>query len=359
MTKNRLHGIDVVRTTAILFVVILHAVSLSGFIDDTASPMWALALYLRHLSFSCVPLFLMLSGYLQNRKKFCAAYYRGIIPLYLSYIVISVLCAAVHAINEYKNGAAVSFGSAVYSILNFSANPYAWYFEMYIGLFLLIPFLNMIYHGIHTRKGKHILLLSLILLTILPDTVAGFSPYYGVGSGVALDIFPDFFKSLYPVTYYFVGCYIAEFQPKLRGIQKLLALCAPMLPCGLVFLYTNLRGEYAWYMCNGFQTLTAFLTALTVFLALYDLNIKGDFWQKAFEQIALCTFETYLLSYLWDSLVYNVLGLQLQLPLFVTVILVFVCSFGSAVVLRLCLKPIANVLVKGYDKLTCGKVENL
>lgn len=359
MTKNRLHGIDAVRTAAITFVVMLHAVSLFGFIEDTTSPMWVLALYLRQLSFACVPLFLMLSGYLQNRKEFCAAYYRGILPLYLSYFVIGVLCTAAHAIYGYKSGTAVSFGSAVYSILNFSANQYAWYFEMYIGLFLLIPFLNMIYHGIHTRKGKNILLLSLILLTILPDTVAGFSPYYGGGSDVTWNIFPDFFKSLYPVTYYFIGCYIAEFQPKLHGCKKLLALCAPLLPCGLVLLYTHLRGQYAWYVCNGFQTLTACLTALAVFLALYDLNIKGGFLQKALEQIALCTFEMYLLSYLWDNLVYNVLGARLQLPLFAAAAVVFICSFGSAFVLRFCLKPISNELVKGYDKLTCGKVEKL
>ena len=357
--KNRLHGIDAVRTAAILFVVILHSISLSECIENAASPMWVLALYLRQLSFACVPLFLMLSGYLQNRKKFCAAYYRGIIPLYLSYIVISILCVAAYAIYGYKTDAVSGFGGAVYSLLNFSANPYAWYFEMYIGLFLLIPFLNMIYHGIHTRRGKHILLLSLILLTVLPDTAAGLSPYYSGASDVTWDIFPDFFKSLYPVTYYFMGCYIAEFQPKLRGGKKLLALCAPLLPCGMVLLYTHLRGQYAWYVCNGFQTLTSCITALAVFLALYDVDIKGRFLQKLLEQIALCSFEMYLLSYLWDNLIYNVIELHLRLPLAFTVILVFLCSFGSAIVLRLCLQPIAKVLMKGYNRLTCGKVEDL
>ena len=361
MAKTRLRGIDAVRTAAIAFVVVLHAISISGILDYREAPLWSAFLYLRHLSLSCVPLFLMLTGYLQNRKVFCVAYYRGMIPLYLSYLLISALGIAATVWSGYGSGnSEVDLGGAVYSILNFSANGYAWYFEMYIGLFLLIPFLNMIYHGIHTRTGKHLLLLSLVFLTLMPDTIAGFSPYYdGSGSTVALNIFPDFFKSLYPVTFYFLGCYIAEYKPRLSGAKKLLALCAPLLPSILVALYTHLRDWYAWYLCNGFQTLTVGFTALLVFLALYDLDIKAKLIQKSLEQIALCTFEMYLFSYLWDNLLYHVLDLDRQLPFFAVAVLVFAGSFASAFVLRICIKPIGGMAVRGYDKLFGGKVENL
>ena len=360
MEKTRLHGIDAVRTTAVVFVAILHAISLSRVLDQPVSWTWVLSLYLRQLSLACVPLFLMISGYLQNRKSFSVAYYRGIIPLGLSYFVISVFCVAARACIAYIGGTEFDFAVAVYSIFNFTANEYAWYFEMYIGLFLLIPFLNMIYHGIYTRTGKHILLLSLVLLTLLPDTIAGFAPYYDAGtSTIAWNVFPDFFKSLYPMTFYFMGCYIAEFKPRLSGIKKLFALCAPLLPSALVALYTHLRGSYAWYLCNGFQTLTVGVTALFVFLALYDWDVKGNALQKVFAQIAVCSFEMYLLSFLWDSLFFNVFGEYNPLPYFMTALLVLLCSFISARVLRFCLQPIGNMLVKGYDRLTNHKVENL
>ena len=357
MLKKRAAGIDAVRTTAIVFVVTLHAISTSGILDQPGASGWGLALYLRHLTLACVPLFLMLTGYLQNRKTFCAGYYRGIIPLGLSYLVTSVLCVIAHNVQA---GGGNGILGAVYSILNFSANAYAWYFEMYIALFLLIPFLNMIYWGIRTRLGKRALLITLVLLTLLPDTLAGFSPYYdGSGSTVALDIFPDFFKSMYPILFYFFGCYIAEFKPKLRGAKKLLALCAPLLPAALVALYTHFRSWYAWYLCNGYQTVTVAITAIAVFLALYDMEPKSIVLRKATESVAVCTFEMYLLSYLWDSVVYHVWDVHTRLSLLIAALLVLVGSFVSAVLLRICLRPIGNVLLQEYDKRIGAKVEKL
>lgn len=349
MEKKRLGGIDAVRTAAILFVIVLHAISLSGILDGERTWQWTVALYVRQFTVSSVPLFLMLSGFLQRKKTFTLAYYKGIIPLYLSYFVISVLCMAAYAVSgAIRGNMDLTFVTAVYKILNFSANGYAWYFEMFLGLFLLIPFLNMVYNAIATKRGKLILVGSLVFLTLLPDTIAGFSPYYdGSGSTVALNIFPDFFKSMYPLTFYYVGCLIAEYKPHLATWKKWVAfLLAPALPTVLIALYTQMRGGYAWYLFNGFQTLAVLLTALAVFLALYDLEIKSVLARKTLAQIALCTFEMYLLSYLWDNLTYTVLNLDARFPLLLLIALVFFAAFLSAFVLRLVLQPIGKGIAK-------------
>lgn len=353
MNNKRLNGIDAVRTAAILFVIVLHAISLSGILDGARTWQWSLALYIRQLTVSCVPLFLMLSGYLQRKKTFSLSYYRGIIPLYLSYFVISALCMAAYAIVGYAGGNMdLTLVTALYKILNFSANGYAWYFEMYLGLFMLIPFLNMIYGSIGTKRGKLILIGTLAFLTLLPDTIAGFSPYYdGSGSTVALNIIPDFFKAMYPITFYYIGSCIAEFQPKLSRTKKRLAvLAAPLLPAVLIALYTHLRGGYAWYLFNGFQTVTVAITALAVFVALYDLEIRSTALQKGFSTVAICTFEMYLFSYLWDNLLYSVLGLGQKLPTLALVPVVFVGAFLSAFLLRLVLQPISKALMRLSDR---------
>lgn len=357
MHTTRMHGIDAVRVAAMSMVTVVHAISLSGVLDSPSAAAWSLALYLRHLSLACVPLFLMLSGFLQRKKAFSLAYYRSVLPLVLSYVIISALCV----IARVLAGETVSIVAAVYSILNYTANGYAWYFEMYLGLFLLIPFLNMIYAGIATQKGKRILLVSFIFLTLLPDTIAGFSPYYdGSGSTVALNIFPDFFKAIYPITFYFLGCYIGEYKPRLVHYQKVLfVLVAPLLPTLLVAWVTHLRGSYAWYVCNGFQTLTVGITAVAVFLALYDLEIRRVVPQKILEAISVCTFEMYLFSYLWDNLCFGVLNVRNFVPLVMVPILVFAGSFISAFVLRYCLRPIDRGIGKIFDSLTRGKVESL
>ena len=358
MEKKRLSGLDAVRTAAIVFVIIIHSIALSQVLDGERNVAWHICLYLRQLSAACVPLFLMLSGYLQKGKCFSVSYYCGIIPLYISYFVISALCVGAYAINGYIGGNMdMTFVTAVYQILNFTANGYSWYFEMFIGLFLLIPLLNMVYTSIATKRGKLILIGIFAFLTLMPDTIAGFSPYYdGSGSTVALNIFPDFFKSLYPVTFYFMGSYIAEFKPHISCLKKVCSvLLAPLISAIIIAAYSHARGGYAWYVLNGFQTVTVALVATAVFLALYDLDVRPAFLEKAVECISKHTFEMYLLSYLWDNLFYSVLGLGQKLPIVLMMILVLTCSFVSAWLLRLLLTPFSRLVMRPLGKLLADK----
>ena len=344
MEKERQPGLDLVRAAAIFFVIVLHGITMRGALDAAMlSPVWCVKVFVRYLALSAVPLFLMLSGYLQAGKRPTKAYYRGILPLYLSYFMIAALCMAARI---YRTDPLPSVWTALYKILDFSADGYAWYFEMYIGLFLLIPFLNLAYAHIPTRTGKRLLLASLVFLTLMPETLVSFAPYYGGGS-LNLRILPDFFESLYPIAFYFVGSYVGEYRPRLRTWQRLLSVpLSVVLPTALCIGFTAARGEYAWYMMNGFSTLTVLGTATAVFLTLYDLPVRTMAVRCAAAAVSHCTFEMYLISYLWDQLLYN----RLSLPLSVTVLLVFAASFCTAWLLRLVLRPAARGLCALYDK---------
>ena len=75
MEKKRFIGLDLVRVCAILFVILHHSVTNLGLMGgDLYSKEWALSLFLRELTYSCVPLFLILSGYLQKNKKLSFSY---------------------------------------------------------------------------------------------------------------------------------------------------------------------------------------------------------------------------------------------------------------------------------------------
>ncbi len=345
MEKERQPGLDLVRAAAIFFVIVLHGITMRGALDAALlTPVWCAKVFVRYLALSAVPLFLMLSGYLQAGKRPTKAYYRGILPLYLSYFMIAALCMAARI---YRTDPLPSVWTALYKILDFSADGYAWYFEMYIGLFLLIPFLNLAYAHIPTRTGKRLLLASLVFLTLMPETLVSFAPYYGGGS-LNLRILPDFFESLYPIAFYFVGSYVGEYRPRLRTWQRLLSVpLSVVLPTALCIGFTAARGEYAWYMMNGFSTLTVLGTATAVFLTLYDLPVRTKAVRCAAAAVSHCTFEMYLISYLWDQLLYG----RLSLSLAVTVLLVFAASFCTAWLLRLVLRPAARGLCALYDKL--------
>ena len=87
----------------------------------------------------CVPLFLLLTGYLMKNKELSIKYYKGIGNTLFVYVLASIACVLFKNIyypNEHHN--------LLLSILNFTGANYAWYIEMYIGLFFIIPFLNLI-----------------------------------------------------------------------------------------------------------------------------------------------------------------------------------------------------------------------
>ena len=74
-----------------------------------------------------------------NRKELNAKYYHGIIHTLQIYILSTVLCILFERFYLKEN---ISIKYAIFSILDGDIG-YSWYVEMYIGLFLLIPFLNI------------------------------------------------------------------------------------------------------------------------------------------------------------------------------------------------------------------------
>lgn len=180
---------------------------------------------------------------------------------------------------------------------------------MYIGLFLLIPFLNVLWKGLTSRHSRGIFLLTLIVLTVLPPTLQSFRPF-----GTVLDILPDFWTALYPLTYYFIGAYLHAYPPLFSRARRVgLVIASTALPCALCYLFTMLDGSYAWYMMNGYASVTVLLTGVSYFLLLYDINGKARPLRFLVTKVSLCSFEMYLCSYLSDQGIFyllNALGVE-------------------------------------------------
>ena len=296
--KNRILGLDIIRSIAVLLVFVTHSIAYKGVINENLlSLKWTLYMILRFLAMTCVPLFLLLTGYLNSKKEISKKYYKGIIPILFSYIGISILEIVGTSIYTKTS---IDLKSSIIKILNFTANGYAWYVEMYIGLFLLIPFLNILYDNLKSKKEKFILIVSLGFLTFIPQMVKSFK-----AGDTWLDITPDYWQIIYPITYFYIGKMIKEFQPKFSMIKKTgLFIVAIAIPCTFCYLYTTTT-QYAWFIFNGFEALTNAFTAISVFLLLYDFDKKVPVIQKIITEISLCSFEMYLFSSIWDKYLYT------------------------------------------------------
>ncbi len=152
LLQKRNLNLDLIRCVAIFFVISVHFLLNTSFYSTVVygEKMYLLVLF-RVILMSCVPLFIMLTGYLMNKKEPTKAYYKKVSRVVVTYVICSLLCVLFRIL--YK-GESFSFTEIVLSVLNFSGCGYAWYIEMYLGLYIIIPFLNKAYSGCKSKKEK-------------------------------------------------------------------------------------------------------------------------------------------------------------------------------------------------------------
>ncbi|MDO4345356.1 MAG: acyltransferase family protein [Eubacteriales bacterium] len=308
--KERNLNADLIRCAAVFSVVSVHFLLRTGFygVPVEGGQMLIMCMY-RSLFMVCVPLFMILTGYLMWQKTLNRRYYKGIAKTLEIYVMASIVCLL---FKKLMQGETVTLKSSVLGILDFSAANYAWYVEMYIGLFLIIPFLNLIYHGLKTQKEKQVLLVTMMALTMLPKLVNNFdltTEGWWLAPAMSKEydqLVPGFFTAMYPITYYFIGAYLREYDWRIGRRLNLL----------LLFLAVALFGAYNYYRSYGVSFIWGsnctwggenLITAVLLFTLL--LHLHPEKWpvvlQKILVYISGISFGVYLLSWVSDQIVYQ------------------------------------------------------
>ncbi len=355
--KTRNPTLDLIRVLAGLFVCGVHFFLYTGFYyEKIVDGKMYLPVLVRAFMGMCVPLFLVLSGYLMNSKKPSKTYYRGIVKTLVIY-VLSGICGLLFEVFYLEQE--VTPLSGFLRLFDFTSAKYAWYVEMYIGLFLLIPFLNMGYHALNTRKKKLALVITLCVLTALPSLVNSFNfTIDGWWQNPTLSkeyqaLVPDHWISLYPMTYYFIGAYLKEYPPKASKTKLFVLLIISLNLFAVYNIYRSGQGSImsaSWTNWSGFEQVvdTPLLFALL-------LKVKLDNAPKAVKSVLAklsnLTLGTYLISYIFDRIIYydyfgkwvpNFLERFKYYPLLV--LTVYILSACSSYVLSLIAKPIIKFI---------------
>ncbi|MBE6707974.1 MAG: hypothetical protein E7578_01865 [Ruminococcaceae bacterium] len=303
-------SLDVLRITAFFLVVSVHFFALSDYKKmAVGGPMMLLMSMAYSVAVCCVPLFIMLTGYLQTNKTLSKKYYLGITRPAATYILASVACL-VFKIIKYSYPADI-FSNAR-RILDFTASDYAWYMEMYFGLFLMIPFLNAAYHGMKDHGKKLILVVTFLVLTALPGILNTFNfVTEGWWSMPSVDrtynkLIPGWWTTVYPITYYFIGCYLREFPLKLKKLMNLLLLVLAAALFGAYYFYRLRGGEffYGAFITDGSLTVAVVAVLLFSFIAERDMRCLPSPLRKILEVVSGWTLAAYLVSQIFDVLFY-------------------------------------------------------
>ena len=345
--SSRNPAMDIIRCFALFCGVSVHFFLNSGFYDLTVQgPRMFVMVVVRSAFMVSAPLFIMLSGYLMCNKMPSRNYYCKIVKTLSIYVLASLCCQAFKGIYQ---GEAISVLGTVTDILAFTAAPYSWYVEMYLGLFLLIPYLNILYKNIPSKKQKQILLFILLFLTSLPDITNIYNLFdvhwwrMPSSSSSYANILPDWWINLYPITYYYLGSYFREYPLRIRKTANILAILLVCFVNGTFNYYRSYNATFIWGKWQDWGSLLNVLQTVLVFNLFAQLNDShvGNRARSILSKASDWCFGAYLVSWIFDQYFYNQLRLlqpviKLRFNYFILIVpLVFVFSLCLSAVLNL------------------------
>lgn len=300
--KQRNYGLDVARAGAGTLVLAVHFFMNNGFYAaPVVGKSMLLSCMVRMLCMTCVPLFLLLTGYLCVNRRWGPGYYRKLIPILLTYLLAGAACMVFRICWQ---GADYPLREIIRQFTVYNAAPYGWYIEMYIGLFLLSPFFNAAWHNLDER-GKKALTLTLVGLTALPTLVNQFGT-----------ILPQWWMEIYPLTFYAVGAWLREHPIRWKGWKLLLCWLGLAALMGIKGYATAAGGIYVWMPEDNWKSLALLAQAVCLFSCL--IQCTGEHTPRPVRwcvgRVAKLSLGMYLVSYIADQLIYPVLNQAVAQP---------------------------------------------
>lgn len=297
--ENRVIGLDIVRCVALLFIIGVHFFYNNGFYyEPQEGAVMIVADTVRWLTFSCVPLFIILTGYLKAGATLSKKYYKGIVPILVAWIVISIICMVFRGTYIGTKQTTLQW---IAEFLNYKGADYSWYIELYIGLFLLCPFLNGFFNWDKDGKYHFVLMVTMLITAFLPSLLNNITT-----GGVVLNLVPDYFVSMWPFAYYFMGCTLRKYQFRLNTFTCIFGAGVLSLIKALM-TYMSAQGEHFYKGVGGGYS-DFFVAGITffVFMLLYQAEVKNKWMRRFFTHVSKHSLHIYLLSSVADLLMNDV-----------------------------------------------------
>lgn len=334
--KNRSTGIDIVKTVAVIFVVCAHFYLSCGYYSEPLISMKMYVMtYFRWFFLIAIPLFMMLTGYLKGNKTISKAHYFSLIPIIITYFIISIIRMLVE---NRMYGTIHTFESGLKSLFNYQI---AWYVGMYVSLMLICPFLNILWKNLN--KKEHIILVcSLAFISMLYPVV--------------LYIAPSYWQMLYPIGYYYIGLYIKTYKPKVNKWVLTAVAFGAILLNAVISIYFAKGGNFRWDVLggvdNGYNLITLAIGGAAVFLIFYDVEIKNKLFVKIVKSIASCSLEIYLFQAAVNAVLYTYVGRHVQgAPQYFWLFFVLTpISFTGSWIAGICVKYVVGWIMKIFDR---------
>ena len=364
---ERQSNIELLRVFAALGVVLLHYNNSSigtGFANALGLSANQFVLVFFESIFICtVNLFVLISGYFMKGSS--KADLLKPVKLLSMYVVFELIA---YLIKELPKG-------EPFSISTFADyfSPSYWFIFVYIALYILSPYLNLLWSHLDRKKQKQLLIILITLFSVYPiaweiityaskstvwgaDSVSSFGLMQGIstiglfGSGAGYTI-TNF------ILMYLIGCYLkcVEEDGKKFKTGKLVILLVVNVALIIYWAYVEMfvnggaiDGTTGWY----YESPLVISEAVLLFLIFKNMKIKKN---KVINVLAAASFPTYLIHI--NLLEYFNIATFVQGNTFILIlhvigsaIAIYLISFAIYELYDLITKPLFKAISKKWQK---------
>ena len=278
MKKNRILYLDVLRSIAILLVVLCHSIesaypNLYGL--SFQSQFFKIVLFT--FSRLGVPIFLFLTGALVLKKDFNndedvkKFYKHNLLPLIITYEIWVVIYNLFNLI-MYNNFVAKDFLYEILFLKNCSNMIHIWYMPTIIGIYLVLPFISKIINVFSKKLLSYFLILSIFANFFVPSINILSQIFNFDGIAFVLDFY--FLGSCYGI-YVIIGYYLDN------GLLKNFKSYQLILMFLLFFSFTIFVQWYSMDKAFTYMVWYNFVTVLPCGMCIYEI-IKRKFVFKSY-----------------------------------------------------------------------------
>lgn len=334
-------NIDLIKCIAVYLVISVHFLANIKLYQIIITKGTYPAIVFRSFFMVCVPLFIITTGYLMNNKKLSKKYYYSLFRVLIIYILDGLLYVLYKHIYYDE---LISIKYILYTIASFNVG-YSWYIEMYLGLFLIIPFLNLIYNNLKNNKEKIILIFTMLTLTSIPG-LFNTKEYW----------FPDWWIRLYPITYYFIGCYLSNNRIRINKLLNILLIVIIIIISSIININISKGQTFNFVLLNDWGSILNVMLSVLVFILIENINLDNINirLKRIITKISELSLGIYLTSAVVDDYVYfiyyNGVDLKNALGYLKTVPLVFILSISLSMIINWIYKFINKYILEKYVK---------
>lgn len=317
MSKKRQANLELLRIISMLLIITLHFLGHGGVLQSVTpdTVQFYLDWFIDALATVAVNCYVLISGYFLIESKFRL---KKLIALWGHVFFYSI---AIYVVLVCTGQIAFNVRDLAVSLFPVLTVQY-WFVSMYIGMYVLSPFLNVAIKGMDQKK-HFICIIVLDILFSVWSTICPFSTTLNFGDGMGIVWF---------IVLYFVAAYLRlYYQPNYRP-KKYLGIyfgLAGLIACSkyfftMVYELTGLsivvRGSSVFY---NYNSILVYLASVALFITFLNIRIKERKGTELILRLAPLTFAIYLIhdnnfirSVLWEHINASTYSYEWYFPFF-------------------------------------------